>query len=85
MGLAGFVVGALGIRQTMLARETSVRLVAPLLALLLLSSGLLIWAQPTGPGASGCVVAISVAMVARVIPSRVGIALIVARSVPPPS
>ena len=78
VGLAGFVVGALGIRQTMLARETSVRLVAPLLALLLLSSGLLIWAQPTGPGASGCVVAISVAMVARVIPSRVGIALIVA-------
>ena len=78
VGLAGFVVGALGIRQTMLARETSVRLVAPLLALLLLSSGLLIWAQPTGPGASGCIVAISVAMVARVIPSRLGIALIVA-------
>jgi signal transduction histidine kinase len=77
VGLAGFLVGALGIRQTMLARETSIRLVSPLLGLLLLSSGLLIWAQPTGPGASGCVVAISVAMAARVIPSRLGIALIV--------
>jgi signal transduction histidine kinase len=45
--------------------------------LLLLSSGLLLWAQPTGPGASGIVVAISVAIAARVIPARVGIALIV--------
>jgi signal transduction histidine kinase len=76
VGLAGFVVCTLGIRQTVLARETSIRLVGPLLALLLLSSGLLIWVQPTGPGASGCIVAISVAMVARVISSRLGIALI---------
>ena len=76
-GLAGFVVGALGVRQTLLARQMSARVWGPLLAVLLLSSGLLLWVQPTGPGASGCVVAISVAMVARVIPSRLGMALIV--------
>jgi signal transduction histidine kinase len=75
-GLAGFVVGGLGVRQTMLSRPTAVRVYGPFLALLLLSSGLLFWAQPTGPGASGCIVAISVAMVAGVIPSRIGIALI---------
>jgi signal transduction histidine kinase len=76
VGLAGFVVGALGIRQTMLTRPLSARVWGPLLALLILSSGLLFWAQPTGPGASGCIVGISVAMVARVISSRVGFALI---------
>jgi signal transduction histidine kinase len=76
-GLAGFVVGALGCRQTLLSRPATPRIYGPFLAVLLLSSGLLLWVQPTGPGASGCVVAISVAMAARVIPSRVGIALIV--------
>jgi len=58
IGLAGFVVGALGVRQTMLSRPTAVRVYGPFLALLLLSSALLLWAQPTGPGASGCIVAI---------------------------
>jgi signal transduction histidine kinase len=77
VGLAGFVVGALGVRQTLMRRPSAVRVYGPFLALLLLSSGLLLWAQPTGPGASGCIVAISVAMVGRVIPSRIGIALIV--------
>jgi len=77
LGLAGFVIGALGVRQTMLSRPAAARVYGPFLALLLLSSGLLLWAQPTGPGASGCIVAISVAMAARVIPSRIGIALIV--------
>jgi signal transduction histidine kinase len=76
VGLAGFVVGALGVRQTMRTRPAAVRVYGPFLALLLLSSALLLWAQPTGPGASGCIVAISVGMMARVIPSRLGIALI---------
>jgi signal transduction histidine kinase len=76
VGLAGFVVGVLGVRLTMLSRPAVARVYGPFLALLLLSSALLIWAQPTGPGASGCVVAISVAMMARVIPPRLGIALI---------
>jgi signal transduction histidine kinase len=77
VGLVGFAVGALGARHTMLSRPAAVRVYGPFLALLLLSSGLLFWAQPTGPGASGCVVVISLAMMARVIPSRLGIALIV--------
>ncbi len=76
VGLAGFVVGALGIRQTMLSRPAAVRVYGPFLIVLLLSSGLLLWVQPAGPGASGCIVAISVAMAARAIPSRLGIALI---------
>jgi signal transduction histidine kinase len=76
VGLVGFVVGVIGVRMTMLSRPPVVRVYAPFLALLLLSSALLLWAQPTGPGASGCIVAISVAMMARVIPPRVGIALI---------
>jgi len=77
VGLAGFVVGALGIRQTLLQRPASARLWGPFVALLLLSSGLLLWAQPTGPGASGVIVAISAAMIARVVSSRTGVALIV--------
>jgi signal transduction histidine kinase len=76
-GLAGFVVGALGVRQTLLQRPMSARAWGPFAALLLLSSGLLLWAQPAGPGASGCIVAISAAMIARVISSRLGVALIV--------
>jgi signal transduction histidine kinase len=76
-GLVGFIVGALGVRQTLLQRPRSARAWGPFTALLLLSSGLLLWAQPAGPGASGFIVAISVAMIARVISSRLGVALIV--------
>jgi signal transduction histidine kinase len=76
VGLAGFLAGGLGIRQTMLQRPTAPRVWGPFFGLLLLSSALLIWAQPTGPGASGCIVAIAVAMSVRLIPSRIGIALI---------
>jgi signal transduction histidine kinase len=78
VGLAGFMVGALGIRHTMLRQPRSVRVWGPFLAVLLLGSGLLVWLQPTGPGASGVIVGIAVAMAARVIPSRLGIALIAA-------
>jgi signal transduction histidine kinase len=77
VGLVGFTVGGFGIRFTMLMRQTSVRVYGPMLALLLLSSALLVWVQPTGPGASGCIVAIAVAMAVRVIPVRIGLGLIV--------
>ncbi|MGH3230850.1 MAG: sensor histidine kinase [Streptosporangiaceae bacterium] len=77
VGLAGFVVGALGVRQTLLRQPRSARAWGPFAALLLLSSGLLLWAQPAGPGAGGFIVAISAAMIARVISSRLGVALIV--------
>ena len=77
VGLAGFVAGALGVRQTLLRQPRSARAWGPFAALLLLSSGLLLWAQPAGPGAGGFIVAISAAMIARVISSRLGVALIV--------
>jgi signal transduction histidine kinase len=77
VGLAGLVVGAFGVRQTLLKQPRSARAWGPFTALLLLSSGLLLWAQPTGPGAGGFIMAISVAMIARVISARLGVALIV--------
>jgi signal transduction histidine kinase len=77
VGLAGFAAGALGTRQTLLQRLRRPWLWGSFLALLLLSSGLLWWVQPAGPGPSGVIVAISGAMIARVIPSRLGVALIV--------
>ena len=76
VGLAGFVIGALGVRRTMLQRPMAPRVWGSFLVLLVLSSALLVWVQPTGPGASGCIVAITAAMFARVIPARLGIALI---------
>jgi signal transduction histidine kinase len=77
VGLIGFTVGAVGLRQTMLRRRTSVRVYGPIFALMLVSSALLVWVQPTGPGAGGCIVAIAVAVAMRVIPVRIGSLLIV--------
>jgi signal transduction histidine kinase len=77
VGLIGFTVGALGLRETVLKRQTPARVYGPIFALMLASSALLVWVQPTGPGTGGCVVAVAVAMAVRVIPDRVGIALIV--------
>jgi signal transduction histidine kinase len=77
VGLIGFTAGALGLRQTMLRRETPVRVYGPVFALMLASSALLVWVQPTGPGAGGCVVAIAVAMAVRAIRPRFGMTLTV--------
>ena len=44
VGLAGFAVGVLGVRHTMLSRPAPVRVYGPFLAVLLLSSALLLWA-----------------------------------------
>ena len=76
IGLAGFSAGVLGMRETMLVRKTSVRVYGPVLALLLVSSGLLLWVQPAGPGTSGCIFAIAVGIAARLIAPRLGISLI---------
>jgi signal transduction histidine kinase len=76
-GLVGFVVGGLGIRQTLLQRQMPARVWGPFLVLLLLGSGLLIWVQPSGPGAAGVIVAIAVGIGVGVIPPRLGVALIV--------
>ncbi len=77
VGLIGFTAGALGLRQTLVRHQTSARVYVPIFVLMLASSGLLVWVQPTGPGAGGCVVAIAVAIAVRVIPARLGMALIV--------
>jgi len=76
VGLACFIVGGLGVRQTMLWRHMPPRVWGPFLALLVLSSGLVIWAQPAGPGAAGVIIALAVGIGAGVIPSRLGVALI---------
>jgi signal transduction histidine kinase len=76
VGLTCFIVGGVGVRQTMLWRQMSPRVWGPFLALLLVSSGLLLWAQPSGPGVAGVIIAISVGIGVGVIPSRLGIALI---------
>jgi signal transduction histidine kinase len=79
LALAGFIVSGLSVRQMLVRRSKPVspRVWAPVLALLLLSSGLLVWVQPTGPGAGGCVVAIAIAIAVRAISPRVGVGLIV--------
>jgi signal transduction histidine kinase len=78
VGLGGLIIGAIGVRETMLRRQTPVQMYGPFFGLLLLSSGLLTWIQPSGPGPGGFVVAISVAIAARVISPRLGVALIAA-------
>jgi signal transduction histidine kinase len=78
VGLACLIVGGLGVRETLIWRRMSPRAWGPFLVLLLLSSGLLIWAQPAGPGAAGVIMAIAVGIGTGVIPSRIGVALIVA-------
>jgi signal transduction histidine kinase len=78
LSLGGLIIGAIGVRETMLRRQTPVQTYGPFFALLLLSSGLLTWIQPSGPGPGGFVVAIAVAIAARVISARLGVALIAA-------
>jgi len=78
VGLACFIVGGLGVRQTLLWRRMSPRVWGPFVVLLLLSSGLLIWAQPAGPGAAGVIIAIAVGIGTGMISSRLGIALVAA-------
>ena len=78
LALAGFIVGIIGLRATLLIRRASVVAYGSLLALLLLSSAVMQWLQPTGPGVGGCAIAIAAAMAARAIPVRVGAAFLLA-------
>ena len=72
LALCGFTAGVLGIR-TVLMRRTPARASWPAFALLALSSVVLVWVQPTGPGLGGCLIAILAAVVARVMPFRLGL------------
>jgi signal transduction histidine kinase len=73
LALCGFTAGVLGIRRTVLMRPAPARASWPAFALLALSSVALVWVQPTGPGLGGCLIAILAAVVARVIPVRLGL------------
>jgi len=75
LGLAGFTVGVLGVRGALIARAAPVRVYGPLLGLLVLSSVVLEWVQPAGPGVGGCAIAVAVAVSAGVISGRVAIVL----------
>ncbi len=58
LGLVGFAVGVLGAIR---GRQWSPPLQMPFYAVLVLSSALLAWTQPGGPGVLGCFVAVSAA------------------------
>jgi signal transduction histidine kinase len=73
--LAGFVAGALGLRGTLIVGRTSARAGRSMLALLLVSSAVLVWLQPEGPGFVGFVLAIVFIASRRLIAGRVGIFL----------
>jgi signal transduction histidine kinase len=74
LALVGYTAGIVGLRGTLLVRRASAPAYGSVLGLLLVSSGVLIWVQPTGPGLGGCVIAIAVAMAAGVLPAPLGIA-----------
>jgi signal transduction histidine kinase len=74
LALIGYAAGIVGLRGTLLVRQASAPVYGSVLGLLLVSSAVLIWVQPTGPGLGGCVIAIAVAMAAGVLPARPGIA-----------
>ncbi len=73
VAFGGFLVGALGAHP---ALRRSDRVPAAFLAVLLVSSAALLWAQPGGAGTVGVVAC--VLLVARQLPRRLGLALVVA-------
>lgn len=78
LGLAGFTIGVLGVRGALLAGHAPVRVYGPLLGLLVLSSVVLEWVQPAGPGVGGCAIAAAVAFSAGLIAARLAIVLFLA-------
>jgi signal transduction histidine kinase len=78
LALAGFGGGIIGLRAIVLVRRTPVAVYGSVLAMLLLSCGVMEWLQPTGPALGGCSIAIASAMAARAIPVRIGTAFLLA-------
>jgi signal transduction histidine kinase len=78
LALCGLVAGIAGVRRTLLIRRTPARVYVPLLAVLLGSSGVLVWLQPEGPGVIGFIGALLIVLSARVIPGRAGVTLLIA-------
>jgi signal transduction histidine kinase len=78
LALAGFAGGIMGLRAIVLVHRTPVAVYGSVLAMLLLSCGVMEWLQPTGPALGGCSIAIASAMAARAIPVRIGAAFLLA-------
>jgi signal transduction histidine kinase len=76
VALAGLVLGALGGFGAIVMRQISVRVYLPVIALLMVSSAVLVWLQPNGPGAVGLLLAVGLA--ARIVPGRLSVVLLLA-------
>jgi len=76
LALAGFALAALGGFAALAVHRMAVRLLVPVLALLMVSSAVLVWLQPDGAGPVGLLIAVGIA--ARVIPGRTSIVLLTA-------
>lgn len=78
LALAGFVVGILGARHTMLIRPAPWRWWMPFLTVLLVSSATLVWLKPGGLGGIGVLGGLALVVMSRAIPNRIGIAALAA-------
>jgi signal transduction histidine kinase len=76
LALAGFALAAVGGFAALLVRRTRAWILVPVLALLMVSSAVLVWLQPDGAGPVGLLIAVGVA--ARIIPGRTSIVMLTA-------
>ena len=76
LALAGFALAAAGGFCALLVRRTATWLLVPALVLLIVSSSVLVWLQPSGGGAVGMLLAVGIA--ARIIPGRTSAVLLAA-------
>jgi signal transduction histidine kinase len=74
--LAAFLIGLVGCRHTLLFKPSSRPVSVSLLVVLLAGSTGLVWLQPTGPGVIGYLMAGVIVLMARLVPSRIGLVLL---------
>jgi signal transduction histidine kinase len=74
LALAGIALAAVGGFASLLMRRAAAGLLAPVLVLLMVSSSVLVWLQPSGAGAVGLLLAVGIA--ARIIPGRTSVLLL---------
>jgi signal transduction histidine kinase len=74
--LAAFLIGLVACRHALLFKPSSRRVSVSLLVLLLAGSTALVWLQPAGPGVLGFLMAGVMVLMTRLIPSRLGLALL---------
>jgi signal transduction histidine kinase len=77
IALAGFVIGMAGCRHVLIVNPAlPLRLRVPFLAVLLVSSAVLVWLQPEGPAVVGFLAGLVMIWMARAIPNRLGAVLL---------